>query len=174
MEIDELKRQINIGNVPVTVFTRRYNQIININIKLTKDYTVFYDYDNIEEYDTEEGGVRITFVFDSFDKMIESVNDYINSNDRSENDFADNDIPITMEEAWLQVKNDFFSHKIKLLKDSREWYIGEVYWRGLYLNEISPLSSIDDIVCWFEKRRIKQHSDGSSADMSITQDKREQ
>lgn len=151
MEINELKRRINIGNVPVKVFTYKYNELIDINIKITKNNTVFYDYDNIEEYDTEEGGVRITFVFESFNKMIESINDFINSMDKL-NKIPQNDISITNEEAWMQVKNDFFYHKIKLLKNSKEWYIGEAYWRGLYLNEISPLSSIDDIMCWFEKR----------------------
>ena len=42
MEINELKRRINIGNVPVKVFTYKYNELIDINIKITKKIDLQY------------------------------------------------------------------------------------------------------------------------------------
>ncbi|MDE7294498.1 MAG: hypothetical protein K2N72_08750 [Oscillospiraceae bacterium] len=149
MDRSELKKYINLGKLPITVFRKQFRGSIDAIIRVTKGYCVFLDYD--DDCD-DEGGLRVTFHYDSFDEMVDSIEKYVNGDielykiyldEPEEKSFNDND--------WKMFQDDVYNHRLVLLENSSSFFIGDLYWRGLYLNEITPFCSDDEFKKWIKK-----------------------
>lgn len=152
MTIDELKTHIQIGKLPVVIYCeKKYNGICCM-IKLIKDNIVFLDYDDTYEDADSEGGFRATFSFNSFEKMIESIERFTNMKlqeltinpycyEKFENDEPD----------WLTFQWDLYNNNIPFLSGFNEFFIGSIWWNGLYKKQIKPNCSDEELMDYIEK-----------------------
>lgn len=150
MDISELIKQISLGNVPITIYRREIYEGINCFVRITKNNKVFLDYDSECDNHSIENGFRATFVYGSFEQMICSVEKFtkLKMSDLLYMSI-DSDI-INSEIDWQNFKKDLYYHKVPLLAEYDEMIIGDIYWRGLYNQEISPDATIEEIVKWFK------------------------
>lgn len=147
MDMAELKRFINLGSLPITVFRKPFLGNIDIVIRLTKGNCVFLDYEN-----RENGEMRITLEYDSFDKMIEAIEKYVGGDTDLYKIYLDRpEDKETNLEDWSKLQEYVYEHKIDLLDNYKTLIIGSAYWEGLYLNEISPSCSDDEYMAWIKR-----------------------
>ncbi len=143
----ELKKYIDIGKVPVSVFSRKTYENINTTVRITKGNKVFLDFD--DNYG-EEGGMRITFLYNNFDEMLKSIEKYIGTDISSCKVIYDKfeEVCQTQTADWQKLKEAVYNHKILLLENYKSFFIGDLYRKGLFYNEISPISSAEEILDW--------------------------
>lgn len=152
MDINELVKQVNIGNVPITIYKCDVYDGIYCFIRITKNNKVFLDY-NTESYDNSaEGGFRATFIYETFEKMIYSLEKYTKLGIDSWTPVYIDFESINRNCDWISFKKDLYYHKVPFLTGYDKMIIGDIYWRGLYNKEISPDATIKEIMEWFEKR----------------------
>lgn len=152
MDISELIRQISIGNVPITIYKNKVYEGIYCFVRITKNNKVFLDYDTESDVNLAEGGFRATFVYENFEKMIYSIERYTGLKVKNLSPVYVDVKNIKCNGDWTSFKNDLYYHKIPLLTGYKKMIIGDVYWEGLYNQEISPEATAEEIVKWFEKR----------------------
>lgn len=152
MDISELIRQISIGNVPITIYKNKVYEGIYCFVRITKNNKVFLDYDTESDVNSAEGGFRATFMYENFEQMIYSIERYtkLKVNDLSSVYIGDKNIKCNGD--WISFKNDLYHHKVPLLTGYTKMIIGDIYWDGLYNQEISPEATDREIIKWFEKR----------------------
>ncbi len=146
MTIDEVNRILHVGTLPITISAQiEYGGIYRF-VRITTDNRVFLDYD--EEFDDFDG-LRITFCFDSIEKMIRSIEEYLGHGIEKCLRVFENDLPeINSSADWYSLKTDLYNGDILMLKGYTEMYIGSMYWKGLYSRNITPDSSIDELDEW--------------------------
>lgn len=77
MKIEELRRYVQLGKMPVPVFIKNAYSGIHVVIRISKNNVVFLDYeDNV----STEGNLRITFKFKTFEDMVYSIEEYTGVN----------------------------------------------------------------------------------------------
>lgn len=157
MDISELIGQISIGNVPITIYKNKVYNGIYCFVRITKNNKVFLDYDTESDANSAEGGFRATFMYENFEKMICSIERYtkLKVNDLLPVYIGDENIKCNGDKCnddWISFKNDLYYHKVPLLTGYTKMVIGDIYWEGLYNQEISPKATAIEIVKWFEER----------------------
>lgn len=152
MNSSEIQNRLNIGKLPITLFRRKFCGNIDIIISVTKGNRAFLD---IDDECTDEGGLRVTFLYETFDEMISSIEKYTAGyTDLYELDTEKE--TVSAEEGWKRVKENIYEHKIPFPENYRSFFIGDLYWNGLYLNEISPAASNADLESWVRRSEKKQ------------------
>lgn len=151
MEISELIKRINIGNVPITVYVNEIYEGIYCFVSITKKNTVFLDYDD-ESIVNSEGGFRATFIYETLEKMICSLVKYTKLDIENWTPIYIDSENINRNGDWISFKRDLYYHKVPFLTGYDKMIIGDIYWRGLYNKEISPNATIKELMEWFEKR----------------------
>lgn len=146
MDIAELKRYIHLGKYAVTVFRKPFLGNIDIVIRVPNDNTVFLDYEN-----HEDGEMRITLKYDSFETMIEAIEKYVGDDTELYKIYHEPDDKECNAEDWEKLKDYVYNHKIDLLKNYQSLMIGNLYWEGLYLNEITPSCSDEEFMAWVKR-----------------------
>lgn len=152
MTINELKKYIELGNLPVLVDCKKEYAGICRMIKLTKNNIVFLDYGDSAIDSRSEGGFRVRFKYDTFENMVHSIEDFTGKMiDKWEpNKYDENDFECEYPD-FEALKSDVYNNKISFLKNYIEFSIGDIYWNGLYLREISPQSTMSEIELWVSK-----------------------
>ncbi len=90
------------------------------------------------------GGLRITFCFDSFIKMVKSLEVFLEKNIHEWNPIVE--LPLSDSKPdWYSLRNDLYNGNIQTLNEYTKMYIGDIYWNSLFMHRISPDSSISDI-----------------------------
>lgn len=56
---------------------------------------------------------------------------------------------------WQKLQEDVYSHRIVFPENYSSFFIGSLYWNGLYLNEISPESSDEEFNEWIIRSMSK-------------------
>lgn len=148
MNIMDLTKCIRIGNIPITIYHHKVYTGIYCFIRITRNNTVFLDFDDTSN---TEGGFRAKFVYETIDSMIKSIENYTNS---KIDDWSLENHEINLlkneESDWIKFKNDLYYKKIPFLTDFKRMYIGDLYWRGIYRQELSPEATSNEIKKWIE------------------------
>lgn len=146
MTIDEINRILHVGTLPITLSAQvEYGGIYRF-IRITTDNRVFLDYD--EEFDDFDG-LRIMFRFESMEKMIKSIEEYLGYGIEKCSRVFENDLPeINSPADWYSLKTDLYSGNILTLKGYSEMNIGSMYWKGLFTRNLTPDSSFDELDEW--------------------------
>lgn len=152
MDISELIRQISIGNVPITIYKNKVYEGIYCFVRITKNNKVFLDYDTESDDNSAEGGFRATFMYENFEQMIYSIERYTKLKVNKLSPVYICNKNTTCNGDWISFKNDLYYHKVPLLTGYTKMIIGDIYWEGLYNQEISPKATDREIIKWFEKK----------------------
>lgn len=146
MTEEELITYIEIGRCPILVYCEKMYEGICRMIRITKNHTVFLDYSNMADDAASEGEFRVTFQYDAFPEMVHAIEQFIGSplSDWQANCWNPEDFACE-EPEYLQLQWDVYHHKIPFLLGTKERYIGDLFWYGLYTQEIMPDCSIEEL-----------------------------
>lgn len=151
MTIQELKRYLEIGKLPVVIFCEKRYEGICCMLKITRNNKLFLDYDDTYN-DADSGAFRATFIFDSFDKLIRSVENFTN---RALNELIINpycyDKFECSEPQWLDFQWDLYNGKVQMLQDYCDFFIGDFWWKGLFYKKIKPDCSREELSEWLKQ-----------------------
>lgn len=143
MDSAQLRNYINLGKAPISIFAGRAYENIDRILRFTKGNTVFLDFE--DEWD-DEGGLRVTFTYDSFEDMVSAAEKYIGSDISDWKIVWENPSKKAAQiSEWQKLQEDVYSHRIAFPENYSSFFIGSLYWNGLYLNEISPESSDEEL-----------------------------
>ena len=152
----ELQNKIHLGKHPATIYYDIvYNGIYRF-IRIIEGNKVFLDFDS--GFDTE-GGLRIRFIFDSFDEMVCSIEKFVGKKLSKWKPIFDEGFVLNKDCNWDELKKDLYNKKIPLLTGYQEMSIGDMYWRGIYSHSISPDSSMDEINKWFVSQQFEEEEE---------------
>ena len=152
MTEQELKNYLKVGKLPAVVFCEKRYEGICCMLKVTRGNKVFLDYDDTYDDASSEGAFRATFLFDSFDMMIRSIEDFTKSklNGLTLNPYC-YDKFICTEPQWEDFKWDLYNGKIQMLDDYTDFFIGSYWWNGLFLKKIKPDCSTEELNSWIRQ-----------------------
>ena len=159
---EELVRYIELGNCPPVVYCEKKYEGICCLLRVTKNNTVFLDYDHTYENDSE-GGFRATFIFDSFEKMISSIEKFTHKSiaELTINPYC-YELFESPEPQYTDFHWDVYNGKIDMMEDYADFFIGDFYWNGLYHKKFKPDASTEEIIEWIKKyqdERLKEYQD---------------
>ena len=145
---NDLIRHINIGKLPVIIYRRKQYEGIYCMLKVTKCNKLFLDYSDADD----DGGFRASFVYDSLEALISSVEKYTGlslSQLEIESQYSDDFICDTPE--WTKFQWDVYNGRIKFPENYSTFSIGDLWWRGLYKQAIKPGCSSEELDEWIKK-----------------------
>ena len=139
MEIQELHKHIEIGNLPVLIYCEeKYNGIWRM-LKLTKNNKIFLDFTDNNNPDSESN-FRATFIFYSFEKLLKEV-EYFTGRKLNELSIYPDVSHISKSNlAWLDFQWDLYNGKAKMLENYKNFFIGDLWWRFLYQKKTSRIA----------------------------------
>lgn len=152
MTVEELNRYVEIGKLPVVIYCEKRYEGICCMLKLIKDNKVFLDFDDTYDDGASEGAFRATFKFDSFDRLIQAVEQYTDTklSELTINPYCYEKFECT-EPQWSAFQWDLYHGKIAMLQDYSDFYIGDFWWKGLFLRKIRPDCSREELSSWIKQ-----------------------
>lgn len=152
MTAEELKRYIEVGRLPAVVYCEKKYEGVCLMLKVTRNNTLFLDYDTAYDDAESEGGFRAQFRYDSFESMIRSIERFTGKSldELVLNPYCyelfDCETPQITDFQW-----DLYNGNIKLPDGYTELHIGSFWWRGLMRQEIRPDSSQEALDAWMKQ-----------------------
>lgn len=152
MTIEELNRHIRIGKLPVVIYCDKRYEGICCMLKITENNELFLDYDDTYDDADSEGGFRATFIFDSFEIMVQAVEDFTNMklDDLTINPYCYDKFECE-EPQWTEFQWDLYNGKIQMLKKYSEFFIGSFWWNGLFQKKITPDCNQEEYNAWIDQ-----------------------
>lgn len=152
MTKEELIRYIELGNYPPVVYCEKKYEGICCLLRVTKNNTVFLDYDQTYDDRDSEGGFRATFKFDSFENMLSSIEIFTHKSiaELTINPYC-YELFESPEPQFTDLRLDVYNGKIDMMEDYADFIIGDLYWSGLYQKQIKPDASTEEILEWIKK-----------------------
>ena len=149
MNIEELKGLISVGNIPITVHSQIVYTGIYRFVRIANEKKLFLDFE--DDY-YSSGGLRVRFLYDSLESMVLAIEKYIDQKiDKWE--YIKEMNCKSVHADWYSLRKDLYNGTIVLLDGYEKMNVGDMYWNGLLLHEISPDSSMDEIKDWMKKKR---------------------
>lgn len=148
---NELITSINIGKLPVVIYCEKQYEGICCMLKVTKNNTLFLDYTDTYDDADSDGDFRAQFVYDSLEKLIRSV-EVFTGQALSQLDIEPRcyDKFKCDKPEWQKLQWDIYNGKIRFPDNFSKFSIGDMWWRGLYLQEIRPDCSRDELTAWIK------------------------
>lgn len=146
MTSQDLISYIELGRLPVIVYCEKKYEGICCMLKVSRNNTIFLDYDDTYIDAESKGTFRATFKYDSFDKMLQAIEKFT-KNDLNElviNPYCYDKFS-GEEPKWLEFQWDLYNGKIKLLDNYNEFFIGDFWWNGLFQKKIRPDSTKEEL-----------------------------
>ena len=144
--MQDLIKHIEIGKLPVVVYCEKKYDGICCMLKLTKNNTVFLDYDDTYDDSDSEGSFRAIFKYDSFDEMINAIERYTN---RKLSELVLEPCCYELFECvkpqWQEFKWELYNGNIQMLDGYESFRIGSFYWNAIYQKVIRPDISTEEL-----------------------------
>lgn len=128
MTSQDLIRYVELGNRPCVVYCEKKYEGICCMLKVIRNNTIFLDYDDTYDDADSEGAFRATFNFDSFDKMLQAIESFVEKPlaELLINPYCYDKFECS-EPQWLDFQWDLYNGKIKLLNNYSNFFIGD-FW----------------------------------------------
>ena len=164
MTREELIRCIEVGSLPAVVWCEKKYEGICCILKITKDNTVFLDYDDTYDDCDAEGGFRATFQYASFERMIAAIEQFTGKDLRELmlNPYA-YDLFACAAPEWEAFQWDLYHGRIPMLQDYASFMIGSFFWDGLYRQKFAPGVSTEQLLEWMNERQDAAFDDSDSS-----------
>lgn len=111
--------------------------------------------------DIDEGEISLYFYYENYDKLFESLEEYIGMKiDDWSNLTKTNEYPISegenLQKSWDKLKRDFSNKILELPQKYKQFDIRDLYWTALYSGEVKVDDSWNKYEKWLKKKKDEE------------------